>query len=147
MDPAKANSDALRELAARGQAAFTGQAFSALLGARLVRFDRDMTQIELPIRPDLLQQHGFVHGGVLSYLADNVLTFAGGAHLDGDIVTAEIKVNYVRSAFGSLLIARGSTVSAGRSQAVARCEIYAVQDGTETLCAVGQGTIATRPGK
>ncbi|MGP5081274.1 hypothetical protein ACTXJ8_05620 [Corynebacterium variabile] len=26
----------------------------------------------------MTQQHGFFHGGVLSYLADNSLTFAGG---------------------------------------------------------------------
>lgn len=134
-------------LSERGAAAFAGQAFSSHLGARLARFDEAGVVIELPVRPELLQQHGYVHGGVLAYLADNALTFAGGARLEGQIVTSEIKLNYVRPAVGTLLIARGHAVSAGRSQAVARCEIYVVRDGAENLCAVGQGTIAVKAGK
>lgn len=34
---------------------------------------------KFPLRDEHLQQHGFVHGGVISYLADNALTFAGGS--------------------------------------------------------------------
>lgn len=129
-------------LLARGQAAFAAQPFSALLGARLVAFSAEATEIRLPVRDDHRQQHGFVHGGVLSYLADNVLTFAGGARLDGRIVTSELKLNYIRPAIGTELIARGTALSGGRSQAVARCEIYSLEDGIERLCAAGQGTIA-----
>jgi hypothetical protein len=36
--------------------------------------------LEAPIRNELLQQDGLVHGDVLRYPADNALTFAGGAH-------------------------------------------------------------------
>ena len=133
------------DLLARGQAAFAAQPFSALLGARLVAYSAEETEIRLPVRDELRQQHGFVHGGVLSYLADNVLTFAGGARLEGHIVTAELKLNYVRPAQGNELVARARALSAGRTQAVARCEIYSVEDGVERLCAAGQGTIAARP--
>ena len=67
------------------------QAFSAMLGAQMDSFRPGHAEISLAVAPSLLQQHGFVHGGVLSYLADNALTFAGGSLL-GDCVTVEYKL-------------------------------------------------------
>lgn len=130
------------ELWERGLAAFAGQAFSGLLGARLTALSAESAEIRLPIRPELLQQHGFVHGGVLAYLADNALTFAGGAAIGGGVVTVEMKLNYVRPALGQELVARAHVVSGGRSMAVARCDITVMDDGTERLCAVAQGTVS-----
>jgi acyl-coenzyme A thioesterase PaaI-like protein len=52
-------------------------------------------EIRLPISRQITQQHGFVHGGVVSYLADNALTFAGGRCLEGMVVTGEYKINYI----------------------------------------------------
>jgi uncharacterized protein (TIGR00369 family) len=91
--------------------------------------------------PVLLQQHGFVHGGVLSYLADNALTFAGGSVL-GDAVTAEFKINYLRPAKDAdQLLAVATVVGSGKTQAVCRCDVFAVQAGERRLCAAAQGTI------
>ena len=39
------------------------------------------------------------------------------------------------------VIARASTVSAGRTLAVARCDVYCLGEGRETLVAAAQGTI------
>lgn len=130
---------------ARGQSVLAQQPFSVLLGAELSVFAPGQAEIRLPIRQELRQQHGFVHGGVLAYLADNALTYAGGSSLAGQIVTAEMKINYTRPAIGELLIARASVVSAGRTQAVARCDVFVVADGVEKLCAAAQGTIAASP--
>jgi uncharacterized protein (TIGR00369 family) len=129
---------------AHAQQVLASQPFSALLGAELAVYSEDRVEIRLAIVDRLKQQHGFVHGGVLSYLADNALTFAGGLRLTGQIVTAEYKINYLRPALGTELIARGQVLSAGSSQAVTRCEIYVVLDGTERLCAAAQGTIMVR---
>ncbi|NUS24704.1 MAG: PaaI family thioesterase, partial [Streptomyces sp.] len=52
------------------------QPFSRLLGARVTAFGNGEATLELDIREELLQQYGFVHGGVLSYAADNTLTLA-----------------------------------------------------------------------
>src|SRR5690606_31835458 len=84
----------------------------------------------------------FAHGGVVSYLADNALTYAGGAALGTAVVTSEYKINYLRPALGDRLVARASVLHAGRNQAVCRCDVFAVaRDTGETLCAVAQGTI------
>ena len=65
------------DMLTQGQHILNQQPFSMLLGARLDAFATGHAELSLPVVPGLLQQHGFVHGGVLSYLADNALTFAG----------------------------------------------------------------------
>jgi uncharacterized protein (TIGR00369 family) len=125
------------------RAVLAAQPFSRLLGADIVAFAAEATELHLPITDQLQQQAGYVHGGVLSYLADNALTFAGGAVLGPDVVTAELKINYCRPAIGDRLVARSHVVSSGNSQAIVRCDIFAVTGEEERLCAVAQGTIVT----
>ncbi len=123
-----------------GKGILKAQPFSMLLGAELTAFESGSAEITLLLREDLKQQHGFAHGGVLSYLADNCLTYAGGSVL-GDSVTSEYKINYVRPAIGHKLIARATVLSSGKQQAVCGCKIFSVGDEGETLVAVAQGTI------
>lgn len=126
----------------RGLQALAAQPFSKLLGAELLEFTPATAVLRVPIRPELKQQHGFVHGGVISYLADNALTYAGGGALGTAVVTSEYKINYVRPAMGESLVARASVVHAGNTQAVCRCDVFVSNDGEEKLCATAQGTIA-----
>ena len=128
-----------------GRQVLAMQPFSQLVGTVLTRFDLEGAELRIPITDALKQQHGFVHGGVLSYAADNALTYAGGAALGTAVVTSEYKINYVRPAIGQEIIARASAVHAGKSQAVCRCDVYVVNDGKEALCAIAQGTIARLP--
>jgi uncharacterized protein (TIGR00369 family) len=132
---------------AMGQGVLQQQAFSQLLGAELTALSRGECTLELPVRPELLQQNGFVHGGAVSYLADNALTYAGGTAMAVPVVTSEFKINYVRPAVGQRLIARATAVAVSKSQAVCRCDVFAVNDGTEKLCAMAQGTIAKLGGE
>src|SRR5262249_16956709 len=129
-----------------GRQVLASQPFSVLLGAQLLELAAGLAELKIPIREELKQQFGFVHGGVISYAADNALTFAGGSILGTSVVTSEFKVNYVRPAMGDFILARGGVVHAGKSQAVCRCEVYASANGNQTLCAVAQGTI-TRLGQ
>ena len=130
---------------ARGQAVLAAQSFSLLMGTRLQALSAGHCELQLPITAQLLQQHGFVHGGVVSYMADNALTYAGGSALQVPVVTSEFKINYLRPAVGDLMIARAHAVYHSRSQAVCRCDVFVVSGGTEKLCAVAQGTIAVLP--
>ncbi|WP_432133769.1 MULTISPECIES: PaaI family thioesterase [unclassified Streptomyces] len=122
--------------------ALDSQPFSRLLGARLTAFGDGAATLELDIREDLRQQNGFLHGGVLSYAADNALTFAGGSSLGPAVLTGGFSIQYVRPATGRTLRARAEVVQAGRRQAVVRCDLHTVgEDGGERLCAVAQGTV------
>ncbi|MCY3941264.1 MAG: PaaI family thioesterase [Gammaproteobacteria bacterium] len=121
---------------------FDSQPFSGHLGASLESVGTDSAEIALTITDELTQQHGFAHGGVLSYLADNSMAFAGGLALGGDVLMSEFKINFVRPAVGGRVVARARTTAVSRRQAVCQSKVFAVSDdGGETLCAVAQGTV------
>ncbi|MEX3527006.1 MAG: PaaI family thioesterase [Burkholderia sp.] len=124
---------------ARG--ALLAQPFSMLLGTELMTMGEDEVELCLPIRDELRQQHGFVHGGVISYLADNALTFAGALALGPRVVTGEYKINYLRPAMKGRLLARAKLLYGGRSQATCQCHVFVVDGKEERLVAVAQGTI------
>lgn len=119
------------------------QPLSVLLGARLTAFGDGAATLELDLRDDLLQQHGFAHGGLLGYAADNALSFAAGAAVGPGVMTAGFTIDFLRPAKGETLRARARVIRAGRTRAVCRCDLTTLDaDGTQTLCAVAQGTIA-----
>lgn len=62
MDPAFA--DRVRE-------SFGRQKNMTLIGARLVRFDPGECEIHLPFKPELSQQHGYYHSGIIGTIADS----------------------------------------------------------------------------
>ncbi|MFE9866521.1 PaaI family thioesterase [Streptomyces sp. NPDC005506] len=124
------------------QKVLDSQPFSRLVGARITAFGDGAATLQVDIRPELQQQNGFVHGGVLSYAADNSITFAAGTTLGPAVLTGGFSIQYIRPATGRTLIARAVVVHTGRRQAVVRCDLSAAaDDGTETLCAVAQGTV------
>jgi uncharacterized protein (TIGR00369 family) len=126
---------------AMGREILAKQPFSVLLGAELAALSPGKVDLQLALKPEHLQQNCFAHGGVVSYLADNALTYAGGTAMQVPVVTSEFKINYVRPAVGERLIARASADAVSKTQAVCRCEVFAVKDGAEKLCALAQGTI------
>jgi uncharacterized protein (TIGR00369 family) len=132
-------------LLAMGRGVLASQPFSVLIGAEMYALSPGSVDLQLPLTAQLKQQNGFAHGGIVSYMADNALTFAGGTALRVPVVTSEFKINYVRPAVGDRLIARAKAVHTGSSQAVCTCEIFAVTGGVEKLCALAQGTIAKLP--
>lgn len=124
------------------QQGLDAQPFSRLVQARITGFGGGAATLEIDIRDELLQQHGFVHGGVLSYAADNTLTFAAATALGPAIVTGGFSIQYLRPARGRTLRARAEVVHAGRRQAVCRCELTVIDHaGEESVCAVAQGTV------
>ena len=98
------------------------------------------------MRDEWRQQHGHTHGGVLSYLADNAITFAGGVGLSGDALTYEFKINYLNPGAGPILRAITEPISVSGRQAVCQCRIFSANDDEETLVALAQGTVVRLPG-
>lgn len=130
---------------AMGREILGRQPFSALLGAELNALEPGRCELQVSVTEHLKQQHGFVHGGVLAYLADNALTYAGGTALRVPVLTGEFKINYVRPGVGERIVARAEAVHVGKTQAVCRCEVFAVSAAGEKLCALAQGTIVAVP--
>lgn len=125
-----------------GKLVLAQQPFSVWMGTELVAFAPGRTELKIPIRADLMQHHGFVHGGVISYAADTALAFTGGSVLGTGVVTLEFKINYLRPIIGDFLVARASVLYSSKSQAVCRCDVFVSREGKEVFCATAQGTIA-----
>ena len=132
---------------AMGRETLARQPFSVLLGAELIALEPGRCELGVVLTDQLKQQMGFAHGGVVSYLADNALTYAGGTAMRVPVVTSEYKINYVRPGIGERLVARARAVHVSRSQAVCQCEVFVLTGTEEKLCAIAQGTIAKLPDK
>lgn len=65
------------DLQAFARQVFETQNFSRFIGAELVTASASDVEMALTIQDHHKQQHGFVHCGVISYLADNAITFGG----------------------------------------------------------------------
>lgn len=124
----------------KGKEILNAQPFSCLLGTELTSLTEGGAELSLIVRKDFEQNYGFVHGGVVSYMADNCLTFAGATIL-GNSVTSEYKINYVKPSIGQKLIAKATVLSFGLRQAVCECRVYSINNNETLLVAVAQGTI------
>ena len=56
--------------AERVQSSFDRQQIMTLLGAKLTRLAPGECEIQLPFKPELTQQHGYFHGGIIGTIAD-----------------------------------------------------------------------------
>ncbi|MCF6214941.1 MAG: PaaI family thioesterase [Emcibacter sp.] len=117
------------------------QPFSALINVTLTRLEKGYAQLEVPYSKELTQQHGFLHGGVVGFLADNVCAIAAATEV-GEVVTQEYKINFLAPAIGKHFIGKGYVVRVGRRQVISRSDVYAItEDGTENHVATALATI------
>jgi uncharacterized protein (TIGR00369 family) len=137
------------QFAERVRASFARQQAMTLIGATLPVVEAGYTEIHLPSKPEITQQHGYIHGGIVGMIADSAAGYAAStltAHETG-VLTVEYKLNLLAPAEGQLLIAEGSVIRYGRTLIVTKAEVYAVNAGKKTLCAVMQQTIMALHGK
>jgi uncharacterized protein (TIGR00369 family) len=97
--------------------------------------------LTVQLRDDLLQQNGLAHGGLLSYAADNAITFAAGTVVGPKVLTTAMYISYVTGARGDLLEAVATVASTGRRLVTVRCDVFDHRDGQRQLCAAAQGTV------
>jgi uncharacterized protein (TIGR00369 family) len=132
-------------LVARIEASFAKQAFMTTLGARLVRVSPGEVEIAMPVSAHLCQQHGFVHAGAVSTIADSAAGYAALTTMPAGngVLTAEFKINLLAPATGDELVAKGRVVKAGRTLTLAMAEVFAVTAGKAKLCAMLTATLMT----
>ena len=116
--------------------------FTSLLGIELLRCWGGESELLLPIRPELQQHHGTVHGGVLGVLVDNACGWAA-ASVAGPLVTAHYAVHLLAPARGERLRAIGRLIRAGQRSAVAAADVFAESQGQpQKLVATGMASFA-----
>ena len=134
---------------ARVRSSFARQGAMRLLGARLLALKPGFCAIELPYRDDLTQQHGYIHAGMVSAIADSAGGYAGFSLFPADatVLTVEYKLNLIAPAAGERLIAEAQVVKPGRTLAITRGEVYGLAGDKRTLCAIMQQTLIVLSGK
>jgi uncharacterized protein (TIGR00369 family) len=135
----------------RTRASFARQGAMTHLGAVLERVEPGRVEIALPFRPELSQQHGFFHAGILSTVADSAGGYAGFTLFapDTGVLTVEFKINLIAPADGDRAIATGEVIRSGRTLTVCRIDAFVEKLGKRTHCATGIQTlmsVASRPG-
>ena len=118
------------------------QGFMALIGAELSGLARGSCTLAVDRRLELLQQHGFFHGGVTAFLVDNATTIAAATSRGQPALTAEYKLNLLSPATGERLICRAKVIKPGRQVAVVAADVFCVTDGVEKHTATALASIA-----
>jgi uncharacterized protein (TIGR00369 family) len=133
---------ATASIRARVQASFDRQGLLAHLGATLDRVDDGAVSIIFPSRPEVSQQHGYVHAGATSAIGDSAGGYAALTRMEegSEVLTVEYKLNLLAPARGEYLRAVGTVVRAGRTLTVCQIEVRAVDGDTDAPIAVGQQT-------
>lgn len=100
--------------------------FNASLGIRVVRLHRDGITIECPLREDLMNGVGVLHGGVTATMADVAVGIALNRHFGGvrPLTTVEMKVNFFRPVSGSKIVARSHLVRMGSTLCVGQVDLF-----------------------
>lgn len=109
---------------ARIQARLDRNPFSRLLGLRAVACSGDSAELELPIREEVMQMLGLVHGGALATLIDSASAAAIWPRLEAEgiaAVTLEMKINFLASPRGAFARGRATCLRYGRSTAYVDC--------------------------
>jgi uncharacterized protein (TIGR00369 family) len=135
--------------AERVRRSFAAQPMMATIGALLERVEPGAVDIALPVAPHIRQQHGFVHAGAVSTVADTACGFAALTLMPAGagVLTTEFKINLMAPAAGERLLARGRVIRSGRTLIVTQAEVFAEAGGASRLIALMTATMMTIEGR
>ncbi len=111
---------------------FDKQGLMTTLGASLDHVEPGLVRISCTFQEGLSQQHQFFHAGVMTSIVDSACGYAAAtkAPLDKEVLTVEFKVNFLKPARTSKIVAIGTVMQSGRTLTVCEGEVY---DESETV--------------
>jgi len=109
-----------------------------LAGFDVTTAENGIAEIVMAWNDDLTQYAGHLHAGMIAALLDTACGFAA-ATWAGNVTATHFSMNCLRPVVGRRLIAKGTTVRAGRRQIFAKAELFAENDqGERSLVATGE---------
>jgi uncharacterized protein (TIGR00369 family) len=133
----------------RVRSSFAKQGLMATLGATLEKVSPGGVEIALRPTPSISQQHGFVHAGAVSAIADTAAGYAALTLMPASagVLTTEFKINLLAPAKGDRIVATGKVVKSGRTLTLAQTEVFAENDGQSKLIALLTATLMAVQGR
>lgn len=97
------------------------------IGYRLVAAGAGWVETSLPIEPRHLQQHGYVHAGVVTTMADHTAGGAASTMVEPgqSVLTSDLSIQLLRPGKGQELRCRGEVVKAGRNLVFTQADVWA----------------------
>ncbi len=128
---------------ARVRHSFGLQKAMTTLGASVATVEAGRVIIHLPFNDKLTQQHGFIHGGIISTVLDSACGYAAFSLMpkNAAVLTIEYKINLLSPAKGDWFEAIGVVKKPGRNVTVADGEVYAHSSDGKKLAASMVGTL------
>ena len=122
---------------------FREQGFMRLIHARISRLEKGLVEISTSNRPELSQQDGFVHAGVMATLADNAAGYATLSLLPpgSRVLAVEFKLSFIRPAVGQSIRARGRVRKLGKTISLCEIEVETSRNRKWVSCAWGSETV------
>lgn len=117
---------------------FAQQTLMHTIGARLGLIAPGRCEVVLPKRDDLCQQHGFVHAGITTTIADTAAGYAALSLMpaEAEVLSTEFKINLMNPAAGKTFVACAEVLKPGRTLTVVRSDVWAeTEAGERTLIA------------
>jgi len=130
--------------AAEIKESFALQSVMSLIGAELSMVAPGVVEITLPYRSDLAQQHGYLHAGMVTTIADSACGYAAYSLMpaDSEVLSVEFKVNLLRPAKGEKFLAHGEVIKSGKTLTVVRADVFGIAAmGDRELVATMLGTM------
>ena len=118
------------------------------LGASLKLIEAGEVHIELPFSPDLTQQHGYLHAGATTAIADSANGYAALSltPVGTEVLAVEFKINLMAPASAPRFLARGRVLRPGRRLSVCLAEVVALNGADQEVIATMLSTISIRLG-
>src|SRR5262245_18324437 len=115
----------------RCRESFARQKMMVDIGAEILSVKAGECEIVMPFDQRFTQQHGFMHAGVITTLADTACGFASLSLMPEDavVLTTEFKVNLLSPAKCERFIAVGKVVRPGKKLMVCLGEVFAEDAG------------------
>ena len=135
--------------AVRIRSSFAKQGLMRTLGATLGNLSPGHVEIDIRPHPEISQQHGFIHAGAVSAIADTAAGYAALTLMPPGrgVLTTEFKINLVAPAVGDRIVARARVVKSGRTLTLAQTEVFAESNAREKLIALLTATLITVEGR
>lgn len=137
------------DFAERCRKSFAAQSFMGHIGASIDVVEPGYCEVHLPVRGNLKQQHGYVHGGVMATIADSAAGYAAFSLFDANSapLTVEYKLNILRPGEGERMVAKARVIKPGRTLTIVQADVYGVTYDAETLCVTSLQTLMRLEGK
>lgn len=131
----------------RVRRSFEQQVFMATLDATLSYVREGEVAVAVVPASRLTQQHGYVHAGVVTTIADTACGYAAYTLMPPghEVLSVEFKINLLAPAVGHSLEACARVIRAGRLLSTCQADVFAMTDEGSAQVATMLATILGRP--